>query len=130
MKIPINRSFHKKISEVDIEWKIGDTFIASGNERDKIYYTGTYWLEGKIHEYIFYYKDEPILKTNKYWVTVKEKNTIYDETYIDVFDMSDNKIATKQIKIIHSHNHPEDELPQLGDIIKQQIRNIKIKELL
>ena len=80
-------------------------------------------------DYTLYYKKEPILETKKYSKTIREKNSIYSETYIDVFDMNDNKIGTKKIKIIHSHNKPEDELPQLGDIVKQQIRNIKIKEI-
>jgi len=90
-----------------------------------------HWKQiGVGRDYTLYYNDEPILKTKKYSKTVKENNSIYSETYIDVFDMNDNKIGNKKIKIIYSHNQPQDELPQLGDIVKQQIRNIKINELL
>lgn len=124
--IPINRNYIYSFTEKDYE--------KYPNEK---LHTGTFWKEGDIHEYFLYYNDSPILRTFKYWTKVVKEHrdgrgklirTISDKTSIDVFDMDGNKLGTKEIKILFSHNKPEDELPQLENegYFISQIRNAKL----
>lgn len=100
---------------------------------DNATYSGTYWREFNHNEFTLYYNDTPILKTYKSYKR-QEKGTgmmkqIYSDTYISVLDMDSNKICDRKIKIIFAHNKPEDELPQLNDIVLAKIREFKINKI-
>lgn len=102
---------------------------------------GFSWRQEELHSFNLCYNDNPILTAKKVFGkrVIEHKNkgrvtsrSLVDDTYFDIFDMDDNKLDSKQIKIIFAHNKPEDELPQLESMscVQAMIRQTKIDNIL